>query len=534
MANEIIRSVPDPARTMQGLRDTGYEFNTAVADLVDNSIAAHATAVDIRLLADDRGNIRLSIADNGDGMSRNGLINAMRYGAPERSDPASLGKFGLGLKTASTAYCRCLSVVSRDSGSTPALMATWDLDHVANKGEWELLFTDEPDDEALEHLDAVAAGHSGTVVVWTKVDRLLTHYKNAAGGHARNGLEKRRAALIEHVAMVYQRFLDPNDQRAPHVTIRVNGTEVRAWDPFQVAHSELLASENVAVDGTTAKFSVRAYLLPRPEEFPSEEVAKAAKIATTRQGIYVYRQDRLIHDADWLGMFQIEPHLNLLRVEFSFTYELDEFFHLDIKKSQIILDDELWNWLKDQFLPAPRREANRRYREGEKKEITKASKGAHDSSNRTIGTKEAEVGGAEVNITDPNAGMVTVINPKGKFTLKLPVGPANRPGEVFVQPSSAVTDGMLFEPCIIEQHKAVRINTEHDYYRKVYVPNLKNGVTIQGMDSLLWALAVAELSATTDKTAESFADMRFEVSRILRKLVEGLPEPDLDAGTDAA
>lgn len=93
---------------------------------------------------------------------------------------------------------------------------------------------------------------------------------------------------------------------------------------------------------------------------------------------------------------------------------------------------------------------------------------------------------------------------------------------------------MLFEPCIIEQHKAVRVNIEHEYYRKVYVPNLKNGVTIQGMDSMLWALAVAELSATTDKTEENFADMRFEVSRILRKLVEGLPEPTLGTDSDVA
>jgi hypothetical protein len=533
MTNESIKSVPDPARTMEGLRDTGYEFNTAVADLVDNSIAAHATAVDIRLVADIHGNIRLSIADNGDGMNRGGLILAMQYGSPKRADPASLGKFGLGLKTASTAYCRRLSVVSRNSGSAPALMATWDLDHVAARHEWELLFTDEPDDEALEHLDAVATSHSGTAVVWTNVDRLM-NYKDAAGGHARKGLQKKKNALIEHLAMVYQRFLDPKDKRAPNVSITVNGADVKAWDPFQAGYSELLASEMVKADGTKAEFVVRAYLLPRPEEFPNEEAAKTAKIATTRQGIYVYRQDRLIHDADWLGMFQIEPHLNLLRVEFSFTYELDEFFHLDIKKSQIILDDELWNWLKDQFLPAPRREANRRYREGEKKKISKATKGAHDASNRTIGTKEAEIGGAEVNVNDPNTGSVTVINPRGKFTLKLPVGSANRPGEVFVQPSSGVSDGMLFEPCIIEQHKAVRINTEHEYYRKVYIPNLKNGVTIQGMDSLLWALAVAELSATTDKTEENFSDMRFEVSRILRKLVEGLPEPELGTESDVA
>src|ERR1700688_3040888 len=106
MNNEIVN--PDPARMIEGLRDTGYEFNTAIADIIDNSIAANAMIVDITIKMDLRGNVRTSIADNGTGMDRTGLINAMKYGSPKRADPSSLGKFGLGLKTASTAFCRQL------------------------------------------------------------------------------------------------------------------------------------------------------------------------------------------------------------------------------------------------------------------------------------------------------------------------------------------------------------------------------------------------------------------------------------------
>ena len=128
---EEIELPPDPERVIVGLRDTGYEFNTAVADIVDNSIAANATKVQLFLAADYNGNIRLLIADNGEGMDRQGLINAMQYGSKARPSAASLGKYGLGLKTASTAFCKRLSVISRANGSTPALMATWDLYHVA-------------------------------------------------------------------------------------------------------------------------------------------------------------------------------------------------------------------------------------------------------------------------------------------------------------------------------------------------------------------------------------------------------------------
>ena len=531
---ESIESIPNPGRTIEGLRDTGYFFETAVADLVDNSIAAGATKVSVQVKQDLRGNVRLSIADDGCGMDRKGLVQAMQYGSPKRPDPANLGKYGLGLKTASTAFCRRLSLISRPGNNDPVLMATWDLDHVVDKQLWLLQISDEPDEEALEHLDEVAAESSGTVVLWSKVDRLLRDYQDPAGGHARRALKKRCHEVKEHIAMTYQRFLDKSDSRARDVGITVNGETVAPWDPFQKALSELVADEAPEVEGTGGKFRVRAYILPRREEFPDDNLAKEARLSSNMQGLYIYREERLIHEADWLGMFQKEPHSSLLRIEFSFDHRLDDAFHLDIKKSQIILNDELWKWLKDQFLTAPRREANRRYRQGQKKDISEKAKNAHEASNNSIRNKEAEVGGAEVNVSNPNIGEVTVKNEHGSFKMKLKISSAVRPGEVFVQPAEDVDDGLLFEPAIIERHKAVRINTQHPYYHKVYVPNLSSSVTVQGMDSLLWALCVAELSATTDKTAEAFKDMRYEVTRILRKLVEGLPDPEVDEDADAA
>ena len=528
---ENIVAIPNPERTMEGLRDTGYNFETAVADLVDNSVAAEATKISIQVTRDYRQSVRLSIADNGSGMNKEGLIQAMQYGSPKRSNPASLGKYGLGLKTASTAFCRCLSLISRSSGNNPIHVATWDLDHVIKKREWLLQMSSEPDEEALEHLNDVAAGSSGTVVIWKKVDRLLRDYKNQS--KAKTALAYRRRKLTEHIAMTYQRFLDKSDSRARNIEIKINGNIVLPWDPFQKNLSELVAKDdNVHVEDREAKFSVRAYILPRREEFPNDTQGKKARISQNMQGLYIYREQRLIHEAGWLDMFQKEPHMSLLRVEFSFDHKLDDAFHLDIKKSQIILNDELWDWLKNQFLTAPRREANRRYRIGQKKDISAQSKHIHITSNNSIRNKEAEIGGAEVNIKNPNTGEGTIKNDYGLFNIKLKIRPPARPGEVFVQPSEDVEDGILFEPIIIEQHKAVHINTKHPYYHKVYVPNHNRSVTVQGLDSLLWALCVAEYSATTDKTAEVFTDMRYEVSRILRKLVENLPEPEVGADTN--
>jgi hypothetical protein len=528
---EEIDLPPDPERTIEGLRETGYEFNTAVADIVDNSIAANATKVQLWLAAGMRGDIRLLIADNGIGMDRQALINGMQYGSKARPEPGSLGKYGLGLKTASTAFCKRVSVISRPDGKTPPLMATWDLHHVAKVKRWALLLSKEPDAEALEKLNDIAPGASGTVVLWEDVDRLMRDYADPAGKPARKALQAKEKALREHLAMVYQRFLDPKDDRGRNITIELNGERIEAWDPFQVGLSELVAEDSLVTqmpNGRTAPFTIRAFILPRREEFPDDKLAARARLSNDRQGIYVYRENRLIHEADWLGLYQKEPHLTLLRIEFSFDHNLDDAFHLDLKKSQIILNDDLASWLGEQFLPSPRREANRRSREGQQKLIAKKGEGAHDNSNNNIRNREAAAGGPEVNVADPNTGEAIVTNKHGTTRLKLTITSAKRPGEVFIQPVDSIPNGLLFQPALVEQHKAVQINRSHPYYLKVYIPNLNRSVTLQGLDSLMWALAVAELSTVQDSTATMFKDMRYEVSRILEKLVETLPEPDVE------
>lgn len=534
---EEIELPPDPERVIVGLRDTGYELNTAVADIVDNSIAANASAVQLWLAADMKGNIRLLIVDNGDGMDRQGLLNAMQYGSKARPSRASLGKYGLGLKTASTAFCKRLSVISRPNGTTPAMMATWDLYHVAKVNKWSLLLSDTCDQEALEMLDSIAPDHAGTVVLWENVDRLIKDYADPSGKHARKALQSKEDSLRQHLAMVYQRFLDVNDDRAPSVAIELNGKPITPWDPFQRSLSELLAEESIETvlpDGNIASFTVRAFILPRREEFPNDRLASAALLSNDRQGIYIYRENRLIHDADWLGLYQKEPHSTLLRVEFSFDHRLDDAFHLDIKKSQIILNEDLAVWLQTQFLPAPRREANRRSREGQQKAISKKGEGAHDTSNNNIRNREAAAGGPQVKVADLNTGEAVVENKYGTTRLKLTITSAKRPGEVFVQPVDGINNGLLFQPALIDQHKAVQINTSHPYYHKVYVPNLNRSVTMQGLDSLMWALAVAELSTLQDSTAAMLKDMRYEVSRVLEKLVETLPEPDMEQSDNDA
>ncbi|MBS0173269.1 MAG: ATP-binding protein [Nitrospira sp.] len=503
-----------------------------MADVIDNSIAAGACNIDIRIAIDFGGSVLVSVADDGCGMDREGLVNAMRYGSRQRTNQASLGKFGLGLKTASTAFCRRLSAISRGSTAGEVMKATWDLDHIAKVGRWELQLVDATREEK-GILDAVAGGKTGTVILWENVDRLLkTTYAKPDGKAAKNALKRYEDELRFHVAMVYQRFLDGNDARANNVSIRINGAPVAPWDPYCLPLAGKPVAEKVMKveiqDGKNAEFTVRAFILPRKSEFQDEDTLKEARLTNDKQGIYVYRENRLIHGPDWLGMYSKEPHMTLCRVELSFDHRLDDAFQVDIKKSRILLDDNLYDWLQNKFLQGPRREASERYRKGVAATVSGAAALLHAVSNNAIHAQAANLKTATLEGVDGVTGNVTVSNKNGVTKLRIKLVEEKNSGECHVQPADSLQDGLLWEPAFIDGNQAVRINTGHPYYHKVYMPNRKSGVTVQGLDSLMWGLCAAELGNVSESNQRNFEEMRYEVSKILRRLVDDLPDPPED------
>lgn len=518
---------PDPERVMEGLRDTGYNFNTAMADIIDNSIAADASRVDISVDLDPKGDLTVYIADNGCGMDEEGLQNAMRYGSKKRDDPSSLGKFGLGLKTGSTAFCRCLSVVSRGPEDETVRKVQWDLDYIAKTNAWNLKRPDATEDE-IDILDTTANGGTGTLVIWEKIDRLLKRYKNLSS--QRNALKRTISSLQFHISMVYQRFLDKNDTRARNIEITLNGTSVEAWDPFCLREEDTynLADEIIDVempDGKASTFSIKAFLLPRRESFSTSRARDDARISNDMQGFYIYRENRLIHSSDWLGMFIREPHFSLLRVEFSFDHTLDEVFNVDIKKSRILLNEDIFTYIKDQIMPAPRRAAEERYRKGTNKEIVKKARDAHEASNKNIEEKAKSVEESRVTVTGENE--VQLENRNGVFKHKITIRSSGKAGQYRVIPVETLDEGQLWNPCIVDGGKhAVELNQSHPYYQKIYYPVLEQNVMVTGMDALLWALAEAELSTFNAETKEQYEDMRIQVSRCLKKLIADLPDPE--------
>ncbi|HUY06632.1 MAG TPA: ATP-binding protein [Acidimicrobiales bacterium] len=541
---------PNTARVVDGFRDTGYSFEASIADLVDNSIEAGSSVIGIEVNLTADGEVLVQVADNGCGMDLEGLENAMRYGSSRKEDPHRLGRFGLGLKTASTSFCRRLTVVSSEGPieSSKPLAATWDLDVIAQQNQWILTLGEADANESdffLDAMEALAHGaesevSSGTVVHWDKVDRLLRKQHGGAYKNPESALARRIGRLTTHLGTVFQRFLDPDDERGRNISIFVNGGRIVPWDPFCEVFAEVEAEKVrtwAIADGSgnhQGEIVLRAFILPPANEVEDSSYPGAAQISNDRQGIYVYRENRLIEGPDWLTIGAADTHLNRLRVELSFPAPLDPFFGVGIKKSGLHLDPGLFEELENVLTPV-RREADRRNRRGRAKSAATAGTGRRPAD-RTIDSEKEGLslpsttkgGDGSLTMTNNLVNELKVLGPGGAPNPEFRIRIEDDAEGVHIVHTESLEDGVLWSPSFGKGagDTKVSINTSHDWYRKAYLPNSANSPLTQAIEFLLFALAQAEMNNTRLDLNEVFEVFRIEVSRNLRHLVADLPEPD--------
>lgn len=538
--------LPDTTRVIEGFRDTGYTFEASIADIVDNSIGpGRAESISIKLGLDADGNPAVEVVDDGVGMDLDGLENAMRYGAERQQTPNSLSKFGLGLKTASTQFCRRLVVVSRPRAADQSYAAAWDLDTVRDTGEWVLehdladAAEAEALDDALDELASFNGGRpsSGTLVVWDKIDRLL---KTRGGKEIRNrasAMKRNEANLREHLRMVFQRFLDPEDKRARNVSIYLNGEKLGAWDPFaEGAGGDLVKQQTFTfeiTEGDPHSACLRAFILPRKDEVEDLQAWQEARVSLERQGIYLYREGRLIDGPSWLGTGAAETHINNLRVELSFDAQLDPVFGVGIKKSGVHIDETLIEHLTDILTPL-RREANKRSRAGN----AKAASGGISGARPTELTLHRLKGKLNIpTVTESPDGSLVMVNKTGNVPVVRADGQPSGIINITVEDEFAamnvvrresLKDGVLWDMSLSTNNiLQVELNVGHDWYQKAYLPIASNSTLTQAIEFLFYAMAQAELDATDADTQEMFEEIRVDVSRNLRKLVKDLPFPKM-------
>lgn len=318
---------PRAETLVRSLRSVGYSLQAAVADLVDNSITASAR--EIRIHMEWNGpKSWVVIADNGHGMSEAGLIEAMRIGSVSASRDRSegdLGRFGLGLKTASFSQAKTLTVFTWQSDKR-FCVRSWDLDRIQKLNEWRLAKSASVDAAAV--FNRQRSPHHGTVVVWENLDRIV-------GGAAVDDRSAQDRFLEQighvrsHLAMVFHRLLvGPGS-----VTLSVNDRPVVAWDPFLEGAA---ATQRLPEESFGGGVTVRPFVLPHHSKLTAEQHAHAAGPSgwNAQQGFYVYRERRLLVPGSWLGLrMQKEEHCKLARIQVDLTNRTDDEWAIDVKKS---------------------------------------------------------------------------------------------------------------------------------------------------------------------------------------------------------
>jgi hypothetical protein len=323
---------PSAAALIDSLRGVGYSLQTAVADVIDNSIAARATVVEVGFEWGD-GTPRVTILDNGIGMNDLDLERAMRFGGdgPEKLRTAEdLGRFGLGLKTASLSQCRRLTVASVRNGERSTLR--WDLDHIRKHPDsWELLEGCESGSESF--LEPLWAKKSGTLVLWELVD-----FGARDEVINRQSFHEDLEVLEQHLAMVFHRFLSGDARR---VSISLNGRKITGWDPFLEDNPATRRRSVQSIPSTGGRIIVRGFALPHRDRFKTEqEYVRAGGPAgwNAQQGFYIYRNKRLLAAGGWLGLggsrvWTREESSRLGRIRVDIPNTADQDWKIDVKKS---------------------------------------------------------------------------------------------------------------------------------------------------------------------------------------------------------
>lgn len=340
---------PSAARLTESLRDIGYDFPSAVADIVDNSVTAGASHVDIIIeFAGEESYVM--IADDGKGMSANGLLEALRFGSRRAYAANDLGRYGLGLKTASLSQCRSITVATslRPSDNHLVTVRTLDLDLIAEWDEW--LVVEPVEDAVISQARERITHDPGTVVIWRKLDRVLPE-KRTNGGWARRRLENMATKTAEHLGIVFHRYLEGIGGR--DLVITVNGQKVEPWNPF--APTENTRTElpfqrfELSVGDASGTFSLRRFVLPARDEFSSHEEFERYSGPMNwnrQQGIYIYRADRLVQWGGWNGIRGIDEHTKLARAALDFDTELDPVFNINVAKMRVALPTQIRHMLE--------------------------------------------------------------------------------------------------------------------------------------------------------------------------------------------
>lgn len=329
--NNLRENKPTANVLMNSMRAMGYSFESAIADIIDNSISAGAYNVRI-FFPYEPSDCYIAICDDGYGMSQEELFDAMKYGSEQKSSIRSeddLGRFGLGLKSASLSQCRRLTVASKKDGVISAYI--WDLDVIEEKRDWYVIECTPLQISSVRHISWLDNIDSGTVVVWENFDLI-----EKSTGNVYAELSRYEESTSDYLSLIFHRFL--NHVGSNKLTIKINNYELKGLDPFLENHNKTNIRRRIEIPvrdtyGTERMVVVQPFILPFHKDLSEEDKKMSGGIENYRskQGFYVYRNERLIVWGNWFGRHRDEL-TKYARIRVDIPNTLDDIWGIDIKK----------------------------------------------------------------------------------------------------------------------------------------------------------------------------------------------------------
>lgn len=331
----IVRNIPKADHLMGSMRSMGYTFEAAIADIIDNSISANSHNVHL-FFPSDPIHCFVSILDDGDGMTKSELLEAMRYGSTSRESMRSetdLGRFGLGLKAASLSQCSKLTVVSKKDQHISSYR--WDYNFIKENKDWDILELNDNEIAALPTIDSLKNYEHGTLVIWEDFDVL----EKSNNGQIYAALCDYKSKIAQYIGLIFHRYIGAKGGNA--ITMRLNNHKVKALDPFLETHEKTTKKKEVSIEikdsnGVERYIKVKPYVLPYYKDLSPSDIEKLGGYENlrTKQGYYLYRNRRLIRWGTWFGLHTSHELTKNARIRVDIPNSLDDIWQIDIKKQE--------------------------------------------------------------------------------------------------------------------------------------------------------------------------------------------------------
>ena len=341
---------PNPEYLIKSIAEQGYSLESALADLMDNSVSANASKIEV-LIKMDHEPFTLFVADNGNGMDEETLKLSMQFpsNSPENlRNVSDLGRFGLGMKTASFSQTRCFTVLSRKKGTKAFIGRTWDVNHLKRVGKWQLIVkTQEEIAELIQQYQNLSEGHlnrfenfqANTIVVWNGLYKFENYLEE---DNRQSALKKQITEVTtDYLSLVFHRFME---RKTNSLHIRINNNLIAPFNPFPTTITDFRPIEFKQRHFSADTIKIEGFVLPSR----SIDESQSGSLWTTKnrslmdmEGIYIYRADRLIHFGGWNGLIKKAPRLQLARLRVDIGNRVDHLLHLNVAKSQIEIPHDL-------------------------------------------------------------------------------------------------------------------------------------------------------------------------------------------------